>query len=213
MTSAAPLLSTAYLPSIHYMSCLAAHERVVIEQYETFPKQTFRNRAEIATGNGVLMLNVPVSKPDGNHTRTGDIIISYHEPWNKRHWRAIESAYNAAPYFLYYRDGLERIIMAKYDRLVDLNDDLLQYLLSKLKITCHTEYSQDYLPANGEPMDLRYSLSSKRQNESVMASLPPYSQVFDSRYGFKPNLSVIDLLFNLGPEAHTYLCGLTQLKI
>ncbi|MBO4599348.1 MAG: WbqC family protein, partial [Bacteroidales bacterium] len=108
MTS--PLLSTAYLPSVAYMAAVACCPSVAIELKETFPKQTYRNRAAIATGNGVLMLHVPVERPYGNHTRTDQITLTYREPWHIRHWRAIVAAYSAAPYFLYYRDGLEQIL-------------------------------------------------------------------------------------------------------
>lgn len=201
-----PLLSTSYLPSIRYMACLVKYRNVVIEQHETFPKQTYRNRTEIATGNGVLTLNVPVSKPNGNHTCTKDIAVSYQEPWHIRHWRAIESAYNAAPYFLYYRDGLERIILAEHNRLIDLNDELLNYLLRKLKIECSIEYSKEYRPAADEPYDFRVSLTSKKKNDGFL--YPSYSQVFENRHGFKPNLGVIDLLFNMGPEARGYLMAI-----
>ncbi len=203
-----PLLSTAYLPSIRYMAIMASHSLVVIEQHETFPKQTFRNRAEIATGNGGLMLNVPVSRPNGNHTRTGEITISYNEPWNIRHWRAIESAYSAAPYFLYYKDELEQAIMAKHNRLLELNNAILCFLMKKMKIVCQVEYSERFTPYNESSLDYRINLTSKKNQ--CGDGFPPYSQVFDSRYGFKPNLSAIDLLFNLGPEARSYLLKLPK---
>ena len=187
---------------------MASHNHVVIEQHETFPKQTFRNRAEIVTGNGTLMLNVPVSRPNGNHTRTEEITISYNEPWNVRHWRAIESAYSAAPYFLYYKDELEHAIMAKHDRLLELNNEILNFLLQKMKIVCQVDYSEKFTPYNENSWDFRISLTTKKQH--CGEEFPPYSQVFDSRYGFKPNLSAIDLLFNLGPEARPYLLKLPE---
>lgn len=206
MNSCIPLISTAYLPTIRYMAFLAKHESVAIEQNETFPKQTYRNRSVIATGNGMLMLNVPVTRPNGNHTMTGDMTVSYHEPWNVRHWRAIVSAYNAAPYFLYYRDGLESIMLQKHERLIDLNDALLRYLLDKTKISCTLVYTTDYQATIEGGQDYRYTLTSKKGCDSP--TLPPYSQVFDSRLGFLPNLSVIDLLFNIGPESKRYLTNL-----
>lgn len=202
------LLSTAYLPSVAYMATLACQEKVVIEQYETFPKQTFRNRAVIATGNGPQTLTVPIIRTQGNHTPTNEIAISYQEPWQIRHWRAIVSAYSAAPYFLYYRDELERIIMHPHPRLIDLNDAVLRLLLKKMKIDCLVEYSSDYLrPNEAQDNDLRLSLTAK--HSQAEASLPPYCQVFDTRYGFQSNLSAIDLLFNLGPEARNYLKKIT----
>ena len=199
------LLSTAYLPSVYYMAWVAQHDVVTIEHHETFPKQTFRNRAVIATGNGLQTLTVPIIHAEGNHTRTEDIGVSYHEPWNIRHFRAIVTAYNAAPYFLYYRDGIERLMMQRYDRLVALNDALLSHLMKKMKINTQVDYSTDFLPKT-EP-DLRDTLTDKHSIDAF--SLPPYSQVFDTRFGFQGNLSVLDLLFNLGPEAHDYLMNVT----
>lgn len=198
-----PLISTAYLPTVRYMSVLAKYGAAIIEQHETFPKQTFRNRTTIATGNGLMMLNVPVSRPSGNHTTTAEMVVSYHEPWNIRHWRAIASAYNAAPYFLYYKDELEEILMHQYEHLLQLNEALLNYLLKRLKITCQLEYTQSFIKETASYIDLRESLTAKKDDTSI--TYPPYSQVFESRHGFLPNLSVIDLLFNLGSEAKSYL--------
>lgn len=198
-----PLFSTAYLPSVGYMALLSRYEAVSIEVMETFPKQTFRNRAAIATGGGVQMLHLPVVHTDGNHTRTERMAISYQEPWNIRHWRAIITAYNAAPYFLYYRDGLEQILMQHYDRLATLNDALLHYLTKCFKLPTVIQYTIDYLPADHCPIDYRTLLTCKHPPFPV--PMPPYSQVFDDRYGFLPNLSSIDLLFNLGPDSCRYL--------
>ena len=204
MTS--PLFSTAYLPSVSYMANIAMFDTIAIEQKETFPKQTFRNRAVIATGNGPLMLNVPIVRPQGNHTPTDQILISYHEPWNIRHWRAIVSAYSAAPYFLYYRDELEQILLSPHQRLIDLNDALLHYLLKKLKLTCAVSYNGSFTPPSTPPstLDFRGRLSDKH-SLNAYTSLPAYPQVFDTRFGFQSNLSCIDILFNLGPEAKSYL--------
>lgn len=196
-----PLISTAYLPSAAYMACLAQHDAVCIERLETFPKQTYRNRCTIATGNGLQTLTVPVVRPQGNHTRTDQMGISYQEPWNVRHWRAIVSAYNTAPYFLYYRDGLEQLLMQRYDTLLELNHQLLQHLLHKLKIECRVIYTDDFAPLAAD--DLRLTLTCKASQAAT--ALPPYSQVFEDRLGFQSNLSVIDLLFNLGPQARAYL--------
>lgn len=198
------LISTAYLPSIAYMAILAQNESVAIEQQETFPKQTFRNRAVIATGNGLQTLTVPIIRTQGNHTRTEELGISYQEPWQIRHWRAIVSAYSAAPYFLYYRDDIEKVLMQQHDRLIDLNDALLQMLMKKMKISCNIDYTQDYYAENSIGItDLRLSLTNKHSQATT--PLPSYSQVFEERFGFQTNLTVLDLLFNMGPEAKKYL--------
>lgn len=192
------------------MACLSHYDGIVIELKETFPKQTYRNRALIATGNGLQTLSVPITRPNGNHTRTEEVGISYQEPWHIRHWRAIVSAYSAAPYFLYYRDGLEQILKQPHNRLVDLNDAILALILKMLKINCNISYTDHYtstppptLSAHPVDADFRTTLCAKHAQTPV--SLPPYSQVFDTRFGFQPNLTVLDLLFNLGPDAKAYL--------
>lgn len=201
-----PLFSTAYFPSILYMAHLCHYAKVGIEVMETFPKQTFRNRTVIATGNGLQTLTVPVVRTQGNHTRTEEIGISYNEPWNVRHWRAIVSAYNAAPYFLYYRDEIEHVLMQQYNRLIDLNDDLLGLLLKNMKIACTSVHTQDFTPPLSQDNDHRHTLTAK--HIVTNCQFPPYYQTFDTRYGFQPNLSVLDLLFNLGPDAKGYLLQL-----
>ena len=203
-----PIFPTAYLPSVLYLAHVALFPAIAIERKETFPKQTFRNRMTIATGNGLQTLTVPVVRPHGNHTRTEEMEISYGEPWNIRHWRAIVTAYNTSPFFLYYQDDLEKILMERHAHLIDLNDKLLRYLLQKLKIACDIHITEEYLPAASTAHDYRYTLVSKRP--TIQCTLPPYSQVFDTRIGFQPNMSGIDLLFNLGPEAGLYIKSLAS---
>lgn len=204
MTS--PLFSTAYLPSVSYMAYLSKYDTVAIELKETFPKQTFRNRAVIATGNGLQMLNVPVERPQGNHTPTDQIVISYHEPWNVRHWKSIVTTYGSSPYFLYYRDALEEILLQRHHHLIDLNNALLRYLLKSFKIPCSVTYTDTFKPpmAQSDAHDFRFWLTDKHSLVKH-PPLPAYPQVFDSRFEFQPNLSSIDLLFNLGPESKLIL--------
>ena len=197
-----PLFSTAYLPPIAYFAALAKHPEVSIEQYETFPKQTYRNRAVILSANGPLPLVVPVTHPYGNHTYTHNIGISYTERWNVNHWRAIVSAYSASPYFLYYKDKLEAILMQHYERLIDLNEALMQYLFKSLKLSVSLQYTKDYAPAGTINEDYRNLFTPKKDSD---LTFPPYSQVFETKMPFVANLSILDLLFNLGPEAKRYL--------
>ncbi len=198
-----PLFCTAYLPPIAYMALLSRYQQVLIEQCESFPKQTYRNRCVILTGNGLMTLSVHVVHTQGNHTLTSDMGITYAENWNIKHLRAIRAAYNASPYFLYYQDELESILMHPYDRLIDLNHALLLFLLNKMKIKTQVEYTTDFIsPKEVDGDDYRYTITPK---QPCPITISPYDQVFADRFPFFPNLSSLDLLFNLGPDSKRYL--------
>ena len=206
------LIPTSYLPPIEYVALLTGTPSATVEVCETFPKQTFRNRAEIMTSNGVMRLSVPVVRTGGNHTATGDIGISYAERWNVQHIRAIESAYNNAPYFMYLWDGLKEILNVRHDRLTELNSKIMEYLLSKLSIRCRLRYSEEYVkPEDGSVNDMRGMFARKSTVQRDVFT--PYYQVWNDRYAFCPNLSIIDLLFNMGPdESRGYLKRLSTKK-
>lgn len=201
-----PLFSSAYLPPVAYVATLAQYPFVLIEAKETFPKQTYRNRTDIMTAGGVRMLTVPVIRT--NHSRTDEVLIDYKERWNIIHLRTLEAAYSASPYFLYYRDGLESILMQRHQRLLDLNQSLLVWLLGQLRITCSMALSDDFVPPTDSPDDFRYRFSPKEPYPTDQ--FPHYSQVFSDRQPFVPNLGILDLLFNLGPEAKEYLVTLQR---
>jgi hypothetical protein len=194
-----PVFSTAYLPPIAYVAALMQHDDVLIETKETFPKQTYRNRAEIMTAGGVRTLTVPVIRD--NHSRTEEVGIDYKERWNIVHLRTLTAAYSASPYFLYYKDPLEKLLTTRYERLVELNQALLTWILQLLKagntITITTDFQKSY------EMDFRNTFSPKHPYPTE--GMKEYYQVFSDRIPFTPNLSIIDLLMNLGPEAKDYL--------
>lgn len=193
------LLPTAYLPSIGYFQLLCHAQHAIVERWETYPKQTLRNRTVIMTANGLLTLSIPVVRPNGNHTLTQDIEISYSEPWNIRHWRAILSAYNASPFFLYYRDPLEDLLMQRQERLIDFNNALLHLAIKWLKLDCDLHFSDQFTPAGAHSADYRYNTAA------IPSPQKSYYQVFCAKTPFQPNLSILDLLFNLGPDAKEYL--------
>ncbi|MBR3529156.1 MAG: WbqC family protein [Bacteroidales bacterium] len=197
------IFPTAYFPSLTLMAAMVQTSDLLTEIYETFPKQTHRNRTVILTANGPMTLSVPVVRPNGNHTLTADITVAYTERWNVTHWRAIESAYSAAPYFLYYRDPIEKLLMAKYDRLITLNEALLEALFKALKSDCTIRHTDNYIRNAACSHDYRDRFSYKRPDINV--TLPPYTQVFCDRQAFDGNVGILDLLFNKGPEAKDYL--------
>ncbi len=202
------LLATAYLPPLEYFVHMCFYESAVIEVQETWPKQTWRNRCRIMTANGPLDLTIPVSKPYGNQTKTKDILISNHTDWQKNHWKAIISAYQKAPYFVFYQDMLEPYYMNSFpERITTLNYRLLNEFLRELDIKICLIKSRRFDKRPEYDFDLRHSISPKPRHRKNIPdfSFPPYYQVFSEKTGFVPNLSIIDLIFNLGPEAGDYL--------
>lgn len=194
------LLSTAYFPNVQYMSKFLAG-KVVVEKYETYPKQTYRNRCNILSANGVLPLSVPVQK--NFHTLTKDIRIDYSEMWQRNHYTALKSAYRNSPYYDYYFYKIERFFEQKETFLVDLNAKILETLFSMLKIEADWSFTTDYVSVPNGFCDMRDSISPKpSRNKPDTAFVPkPYIQVFADRFDFVPNLSILDLIFNVGPES------------
>lgn len=190
------IFPTAYLPSIEYVSLFLKTEDASIELFETYQKQSCRTRTNVMTANGVQTLTIPVIKTNGNHTLTKDIEISYKESWQQVHLRCLESAYRKSAYFDYYFPYFEKIYKQKFNTLVELNDFCLKTILKIMKVKKDYSFTTDFERITDEN-DYRISLS-KGTNKIEMK---PYYQVFADRHGFIPNLSIVDLLFNEGPNS------------
>ena len=200
------VLSTAYLPTLEYFAFIAKSEVFFLEGCETFQKQSYRNRAYILTAGGVQSLILP-TRHDTQRCCIRDVRIDYKDHWQLKHWRAIETAYSGTPYFLYYKDFLYPFFEKKYDFLFDYNTELTLTLLKLLKIKKVPAITETYINMYEDALDLRSELHPKREN---LIESRPYPQIFSDRQPFTDRLSVIDLLFNLGPEALSYL---NQLKV
>ena len=200
------LLSTAYFPPISWMAAAVQSGNIIIEIHETYPKQTYRNRCTIATSSGILNLTVPVKRVNGNHTKTCDIQVDNSANWQMLHWRSIVTAYNKSPYFLYYRDIFEPLFLRKQESLITLNTEVLQVIFQAMKIkTIEILFTTDY-EMKPDYYDLRNRFHPKiNQHQEINCSLPRYIQAFEEKHGFLPDLSSIDLLFNLGPDTLPYL--------
>ena len=199
------LLSTAYLAPVSYYVLLARAGKVVIEQHENYQKQSYRNRCLIAAANGPMVLSIPVKKnlPGKNSIR--DIQLSGHGNWQHMHWNSLVSAYASSPYFAFYRDDIHPFYEKKYKYLFDFNEALREEICALLNLEPRLEYSKSYTTGpETEILDYRELIHPKKQRPEEL--LPgPYVQVFDRKFGFLPDLSVLDLLFNTGPEASLFL--------
>ncbi len=203
--SSIALLSTAYLPPVHYFTKLFAYPQVMIEQMDHYVKQTYRNRCVIAAPDGPLALTIPTVKPDTEKCPLRDIRISDHGNWRHLHWNALCSAYNHTPYFEYYRDDFAPFYEQKpFTFLVDYNEALIALVCSLIDLTPQLSRTTTYLPPSPTGIDdFRELIHPKRPATEVDSTFHPvpYYQVFQERLGFLPNLSIVDLLFNMGPES------------
>ena len=188
------VLPCAYLPPIPFFAALLQSGGGRLEQYDNYQKQTFRNRCVIAGPNGTQILTIPVEKTSGQKTLMRDLRISDHGNWRHLHWNALESSYGKSPFFEYYADDLCPFYTERrWTYLVDFNMQLTLKLLELLDIDIRPTLTDSFMAT-----DLH-----QWAEPSALQRLPfvPYYQVFSQRHGFIPHLSIVDLLFNMGPEA------------
>ena len=228
----AKLLSTAYFPPVSYFAAMAedmggltdrrdggsslelSPSVVYIEACENYQKQSYRNRCRFYAADGVQALSFPIVHQGGSHKHLiSDVKVDYSTPWLLQHKRAIVSAYRTSAYFEYYQDELFEILDSRPERLLELNMSLLQFFIEKTGIKVDLrltdEYFQDGVVAGSAlPCDdLREVIHPKRTNDILqrLELEKPYFQVFAPKYGFKSDLSIMDLLFNEGPDSILYI--------
>ncbi|WP_269223671.1 WbqC family protein [Flavobacterium sp. IMCC34518] len=197
------LLHPSYFPSISHFVAIAQSDTVTFEIEDNFQKQTNRNRTYIYSPNGIQLLNIPIKHSNLAHQKTKEIKIESEFDWQKQHFKSLEAAYRSSPFFEYFEDDLMPIFQKKYNFLMDLNleafDIVCKCLRMKLEFDTTTEYFHEI--DNPEINDFRYLVNGKK-DPSVFEK---YTQVFDDKFGFLNNLSVLDLLFNEGRYAMDYL--------
>ena len=202
-----PLLTSAYLAPVQYFTHLYAAPKVVIETCDHYVKQTYRNRCIISGPNGVQALTVPIEKPAFGKSAVRDIRISDHGNWRHLHWNALQSSYERSPFFEYYADDIRPFFEKRIEFLLDFNEGLQHTVLDLLDLKPTVQLTERYLEIpSAEMVDLREMISPKHDWQEDAHFRPhPYYQVFAHKHGFLPNLSIADLLFNMGPEARLVL--------
>jgi hypothetical protein len=196
------LISTAYLPPIDYISIINGAEEVLVETQESYLKQSYRNRCYILTASGPQLLSVPVYNRSVNKTLIKDIRIDYSKRWQQVHTRAIRSSYGSSPYFQYYFEEFERSINRSYEFLFDLNMDLLHLVSKLIRLNIKIGLTEVFAPPESTTGDYRYSIKPSRSGNYEARE---YVQVFRQENGFVPGLSIIDLIFNKGPDSSEFL--------
>jgi hypothetical protein len=198
------LLFSSYLPPVNYLVQFAGPQTIILDGKEHFIKQTIRNRCHILSPNGIQPLIIPVIHNDRTHQPVEDIKISYDHPWQRQHWRSIQSAYRRSAYFEFYMDDLEHFYNERYDSLLHFNTELLKHILNLSGLKKEFEFTKAFTPYSQEDRtDLRNTLNNG--SPQVNPGQQKYPQVFSSKFGFVQGLSTIDLLFSLGPATGEYL--------
>ena len=232
------LLSTAYFPPVSYFAAIAKEmgglsnrydggsslelspSVIYIEACENYQKQSYRNRCRFYGAEGVQTLSFPIVHKGGTHKLPiSEIEVDYSTPWLQQHQRAIVSAYRTSAYFEYYMDELFAIMDSRPEKLFDLNMKLIRFFIEKTGIAAELHLTQDFsrdgklITEDGnivECEDLRETIHPKKPDTILQeyGLNKPYFQVFSPKHGFQSNLSIMDLLFNEGPDSIIYLKSL-----
>ena len=202
------LLSTTYFGPVQWYQKLHRADHVEIEQWESFQKQTYRNRCVIATTQGMQALTVPVVR--GESPLIKDIRISDHGNWRHLHWNALQSAYGDSPFFDYLQDDIRPFFEKKWEYLLDFNEAIRLTICELLDIHPDVSLTADYSPSSfllppSSKNDYREAINPKHPAPDPDFQPKPYYQVYQQKHGFLPNLSILDLLFNMGTEGIFYL--------
>lgn len=194
------VLPACYLAPISYYKILVecSDKSIYLEQFENFPKQTYRNRTSILGANGKLNLYIPVQKGKELHTIFKDVRINYDADWQRLHWLTLQAAYRSSAYFEYYEDEFAPFYEKKHEFLFDFNLKLTEKILSLLKAGIDLQLTPAYSSDYAENTDFRSLIHPKKE---PIRSIKPYQQVFSDRFEFIADLSIVDLLFNRGPQS------------
>ena len=196
------LIHPTYFPNIAHFVAIAKADSVTFEIDDNFVKQTYRNRTYIYAANGKLALNIPVIHSQKNRQKYRDVKIFNEENWQSLHWKSLLSAYRTSPFFEFYEDELQPLFQTKADYILDFNLKCFEAICDCLQLELNTSKTKTYQKIVEGTTDLRHLVNAKKEQPQPFET---YTQVFSNKHGFLPNLSVLDLLFNEGPNALNYL--------
>lgn len=200
------LLTTEYFGPISSYKLMHELGTTFVEYCENYQKKSYRNRCRISSPNDVVLLTVPLTSGKNSKCPISEVTISYEEDWIAAHAQSLLACYGKSPYYEFYIDDLLTILNRKYERLLDLNKKLMDYLVDALDLDTLVVPTEAYQKAaDDQVFDLRRHDYLNRPMLEIKAA--PYTQVWSGRHGFRPDLSILDLLFCKGPEGILYLEG------
>ena len=195
------IIESQYFLPIDVIKIIILRTHFKIDVYEQFKKASFRNRCMILGSNGIIPLSVPIVGGRSQKICTKDVKIDYSENWQRSHRRSLESSYNKSPFYSFYKSSIDALLSDKKKYLIDLNYSILMGLSNLLNISIEIEFTSEYIVRYDDEMDFRNKLLPKNFQADMGFNSPRYSQVFEERFGFQRNLSILDLLFCEGPNA------------
>jgi hypothetical protein len=196
------LIHPTYFPNIAHFSAMVQAKTVTFEIDDNYQKQTYRNRTYIYAANGKLQLSIPIIHSQRERQKYRDIKIFNSEKWQTVHWKSLESAYRTSPFFEFYEDDIQPLFTKKAKYLLDFNMSCLDVVLDCLQLDLISSKTEIYIKTVEDKTDLRYLANARKEHPYIFDS---YTQVFGNKHGFINNLSILDLLFNEGPNTINYL--------
>lgn len=197
------LIHPTYFPSIAQFHLMLTRP-CILEVSDNYQKQTLRNRTYIYGANGKQALNLPIKHVGGETGRQlfKDVRVENHFPWQRLHWKSLETAYRTSPFFEFYEDEFRPLFEKKYTFLLDVNLDTIALVMACMQVDVNFDKTQTYVAEPKHAQDFRQLTSAKKP---LPVKMEEYYQIFADKHGFLSNLSVIDLLFHQGNNAQDFL--------
>lgn len=201
------IADSQYFGSVNYYNNLFFHTNTIIEVFDNYQKMSFRNRCTLAGSNGLIDLSIPIVGGRNKRQLMGEVKIDYSQPWQQQHIKTIKSCYGKSPFFEYFISDIEKMLKCQYDSLVQLNAELLNWTIKIVKLNNAISFSQSY-ESKEELVDIVDNRNLFMPKDfQVQKDIIKYTQVFEGKIGFQPNLSILDILFCEGPAAKNLLKG------